>query len=78
MISQHSVVCIGADGSVIDLGTVPAGQVVITESMVDKLDASIGDTVTITWQNQQFTFTVADIAKDQVIAGSLDIGTPAW
>lgn len=66
---------IASDGSTIDFSTVQPGQVVITELMEDQLDASVGDSVTVTWQGQEFTFTVAAIARDQVIAGSLDIGT---
>lgn len=67
---------IAADGSTIDFSTVQDGQAVITKKMAEKLDASIGDTVTITWQGQPFSFTVADIARDQVIAGSVETGTP--
>jgi putative ABC transport system permease protein len=63
---------IAADGSLIDFATIQPGQAVITEMMADKIDASVGDTVTITWQNQPFTFTVEAIARNQVIAGSID------
>jgi len=67
---------IAADGSTIDFSTVQAGQAVITRTMAEKLDAGIGDTVTITWQGQPFSFTVVEIARDQVIAGSVETGTP--
>ncbi|MEZ4496014.1 MAG: FtsX-like permease family protein [Thermomicrobiales bacterium] len=66
---------IRSDGSTIDFSTIQPGEAVITDRMADELEASIGDVVTISWQNQAFTFTVADIARDQAIAGSLDTTT---
>jgi putative ABC transport system permease protein len=58
-----------ADGGNVDLAALTAGQVVISEEAADVLDASIGDTLTVFYNNAPVTLDVADIAADSTLAG---------
>jgi putative ABC transport system permease protein len=65
------------DGDSVDFASLQQGQVIISETMQDDLDAKVGDTLTVTYQNQPYTVTVAGVATDQVLAGSLNPDMPA-
>lgn len=56
-------------GGKIDLAAIPAGSVVLSEEAADKLDASVGDTVAIFYQNVPHELTVAGIAEDTYLSG---------
>src|SRR3954447_2674989 len=60
------------DGGTIDLASLSEGQVVINKTAQDKLDAKVGDTLTFAYNNQPYQVTVAGIAKDEIISGSVD------
>ncbi|HEU5423064.1 MAG TPA: FtsX-like permease family protein, partial [Nitrolancea sp.] len=62
------------NGKAIDLGSLPAGKVVIGKKAADKLDARPGDTLTVFAQNTQHTLTVAAIAPDEIMTGMTDVG----
>ena len=60
------------DGGKIDFASLTPGQVVINKTAQKKLDAKVGDTLTFYYNNQAYQVTVAGIAKDEIIAGSVD------
>ncbi len=60
------------DGGTIDLASLTEGQVVINKTAQDKLDAKVGDTLTFSYNNQPYQVTVAGIAEDEIISGSVD------
>jgi putative ABC transport system permease protein len=64
------------DGDVIDLAKLAPNEIVVNEAGVDKLDASVGDKVTVYYNNTPTEFTVAAIAKESALSGSVDIGKP--
>jgi putative ABC transport system permease protein len=59
----------GTDGSAIDLGTVAADGVVLSEKAADDLDASVGDAITIYYEGVPHSLTVAAIAEDTYLSG---------
>src|SRR4051794_22018197 len=59
------------DGGTIDLASLSEGQVVINKTAQDKLDAKVGDTLTFAYNNQAYQVTVAGIAEDEIISGSV-------
>jgi putative ABC transport system permease protein len=61
-------------GGNLDLATLQPGEVIINHTAQDKLDAKIGDTLTVRYNNQPITLTVVGIAKDQIISGDLGDG----
>ncbi|HET7038101.1 MAG TPA: FtsX-like permease family protein [Thermomicrobiaceae bacterium] len=61
-------------GKAIDFGALPAGNVVISKTAADKLDAQPGDTLTVFAQNTQHKLTVAGVAPDQILTGMTDVG----
>ena len=57
------------DGSTIDLTTIGADTVVLSEHAADDLSASVGDTVTIFYENEPHQVTVAAIAENSYLSG---------
>jgi putative ABC transport system permease protein len=58
-----------AQGGTIDLASLPKGQVVISEETAETLDAKIGDTLTVFYDNAASTLVVADITPNSTLAG---------
>jgi putative ABC transport system permease protein len=56
-------------GQAIDLATIPADGVVLSQMAADDLAAAVGDTLTIYYNNQPVTRTVAAIAQDSYLSG---------
>jgi putative ABC transport system permease protein len=56
-------------GGTIDLGALPAGHVVISEEAADTLNAKVGDTLTLFYENTPSTLVVADITPNPTLAG---------
>ncbi len=63
-------------GGSIDFDALAPDEVVISKKAADKLDASVGDQLTVYYQNQPITMKVAAIAEDSVLSGVLDVDTP--
>src|SRR5215213_7476781 len=57
------------DGAAIDLSAIPADGVVLSAAAADKLDASVGDTIAVHYQNGPHKLTVAGIAEDTYLSG---------
>ena len=57
------------DGQTIDLAALPANGVVMSKTAADKLDAQIGDTITVFAANQPVTLTVTSISRDTYLSG---------
>jgi putative ABC transport system permease protein len=57
------------NGDSIDLASFPAGSVVLSERVAKNLEANVGDTVQIRYNNAPAEFTVAAIAKDSHLSG---------
>jgi putative ABC transport system permease protein len=57
------------EGHAIDLGAIPANGVVLSEKAADELDATVGDTVAISYENAPYELTVAGIAEDTYLSG---------
>jgi putative ABC transport system permease protein len=57
------------DGSDIDLASLGANQVVVSEEAADQLEAEVGDTLTTFYNNNPVQLTVAAIAKDTYLSG---------
>ncbi len=57
------------DGKVIDLASLPENSVVISKTAADKLDARVGDVLTVFTGNQPVTLTVNAVAKDTYLSG---------
>jgi putative ABC transport system permease protein len=64
------------DGNRIDLTTLPANGVVISEMAADKLEAKVGDLLTIYYNNQPIQLTVAGIGPDSIMTGAVDFEQP--
>ena len=60
------------DGDAIALDALGANEVVIAERTADALDAAVGDTLTLAYNNVPFELGVAGIAQDSILAGALD------
>lgn len=56
-------------GKTIDLAAIPANGVVLSKRAADALNAAVGDTVTIYYNNQPVTRTVAAIGADSYLTG---------
>ena len=52
------------DGDVIDLGALAENEIVISETMQDDLDASVGDGIGFFYNNQPVILTIAGIGED--------------
>jgi putative ABC transport system permease protein len=57
------------DGNAIDLGTLPEGGIVLSETAADKLDAVVGDTLTVFANNAPHQLSVAAIGRDSLLTG---------
>jgi putative ABC transport system permease protein len=66
-----------SDGEIIDLAALPADQVVISETMAEDLNASVGDGIGFFYANNPFVLTVAAIAEDSALSGRFDADTPS-
>ncbi|HEY7037127.1 MAG TPA: FtsX-like permease family protein [Thermomicrobiales bacterium] len=64
------------DGKDIDLANLPADQVVISDTMRDKLGAKVGDTLGFTYDNKPYFYTISAIAEDSPLSGRFDNNTP--
>lgn len=60
------------NGDEIDLSTLAADQIVISESTVDELDAKVGDTITIYYGGQPIPAKVAAVAVNGPLSGVLE------
>jgi putative ABC transport system permease protein len=58
-----------ADGDTIDLTAIPEGHVVISEKAADVLNATVGDTLTIAYNNEMMELIVWDITPNTTLAG---------
>ncbi len=63
------------DGHAIDLATLPANNVVMSKTAADKLDAVVGDTLTVFAGNQPVALKVASIAQDTYLSGYTTAGS---
>ncbi len=61
-------------GHTIDFANLPANNVVMSKTAADKLDASVGDSLTVYTNNQPHQLTVAAIAPDSFLSGAVNIG----
>ncbi len=66
-----------AEGERIELGELPPDQVVISETMADDLNASVGDAVGFAYGNLPQILTIAAIAEDSALSGRFDADTPS-
>lgn len=57
------------DGSTIDFAALPEGQVVISETMADKLGAEAGSEIGFSYNNTPLSATVAAVAVDTLLSG---------
>lgn len=57
------------NGGTIDLTALPADQVVISEDAADTLNAKVGDSLTVFYENAATTLVVADITPNSTLAG---------
>jgi putative ABC transport system permease protein len=64
------------DGDSIDIAALAPNEIVINETAADDLDAQVGDMLTIFYNNQPVELTVVSIARDAVLSGSVDLGSP--
>lgn len=65
------------DGGAIDLAALSPNEVVLSEDAADKLDAEVGDQLTVYYDNQPIVLTVAEIAKNSYVGGEINIGDEA-
>jgi putative ABC transport system permease protein len=63
-------------GKDIDLEHLGADQIVISDTMRDKLGARVGDTLGFTYANKPYFYTVSAIAEDSPLSGRFDPNTP--
>jgi putative ABC transport system permease protein len=66
----------GTNGREIDLSALAPNEIVVNETTADKLNAQVGDTLVVYYNNRPVQLTVAAIAKDTVLSGAVDIGMP--
>jgi len=57
------------DGESLDLASMPEGSVVISEDLAENTEASVGDELTLYYENQPHTVTVGGIAKGSILTG---------
>ena len=63
------------DGQPIDLANLPANTVVVSKTAADKLDAKVGDVLTVFAGNQPVALTVDAIARDTYLSGYVSPGS---
>jgi putative ABC transport system permease protein len=56
-------------GGAIDLSALDAGQVILSTKMADALEASAGDTISVFYNNEMHTLTVAGVAENSYLTG---------
>jgi putative ABC transport system permease protein len=56
-------------GGTIDLATLEAGQVVISAKLANAIDAGIGDTISVFYNNEVHSLTVAGIGENSLLTG---------
>jgi len=61
-------------GKSIDINSLPAGEIVMNKTAADKLDAQVGDPITIYTGNEPHNLKVAAIADDSLMTGMTDVG----
>ena len=61
---------VDTNGKPVDVASLADNEILVNESMADEIDAVPGQNIDIYYQNQQFTFRVADIVKDCLLTGS--------
>jgi len=59
-----------ANGKPVDVAALSADEILVNESMADEIDAKPGDSIDVYYQNQGYTFRVADVVKDRLLTGS--------
>lgn len=59
----------GVSGGNVDLSALGASEVVLSEKMADAVGAGVGDTVTLYYQNEPVSFTVAAIGENSYLTG---------
>lgn len=64
-------------GDLLDLGSLPADQVIISETMEEDLNAKVGDAVGFVFNNQPHVLEIAAIAEDSALSGRFDANTPS-
>jgi putative ABC transport system permease protein len=57
------------NGDEIDLANLGSGEVIISEEAADKLEAAVGDTITVIYNNKLIPLNVTAIAKDSYLSG---------
>lgn len=62
------------EGNDVDLTALPEGAVVLGNTTAERLDAVVGDTLTVYVKNQPHDVTVAAIAADSILTGMQDPG----
>ncbi|HVB64966.1 MAG TPA: FtsX-like permease family protein [Nitrolancea sp.] len=63
------------DGKPIDLASLPVNDVVLSKTAADKIDAQVGDTLTVFAQNQPHQLRVNAIAPDSYLTGYTQPGS---
>ncbi|MGA7672195.1 MAG: FtsX-like permease family protein, partial [Nitrolancea sp.] len=61
-------------GNTIDFANLPANNVVMSKTAADKLDANVGDSLTVYANNEPHQLTIAAIAPDSYLSGVVDLG----
>ncbi len=56
-------------GVVLDLASIGAGELVVSAKLADALDLRAGDTLTLYYRNEPFTFSVAGIGENSFLTG---------
>jgi putative ABC transport system permease protein len=64
------------NGDMIDLAALSADQIVVNEVAADDLEAKVGDVITVYYGNRPLELTVAAIAEESVMSGSVEAGLP--
>ncbi|HUS81967.1 MAG TPA: FtsX-like permease family protein [Dehalococcoidia bacterium] len=57
-------------GNPVDIAALADDEVLLNESMADEIDAKPGDSIDVYYQNEGYSFRVAEIVKDRLLTGS--------
>ena len=63
------------EGKLIDLTSLPENDVVLSKTAASKIDAQIGDTLTVFVRNQSYQLRVGAIAPDSYLTGYTEVGS---
>ncbi|HVX29463.1 MAG TPA: FtsX-like permease family protein [Nitrolancea sp.] len=63
------------NGNSIDVDSLPSGEIVISKTAADKLDAQVGDPITVYTNNEPHNLKIAAIADDSLMTGMVDVGS---